>query len=207
MTNERDETEKTEAIPNADNGDPGVPLRGEQSNQDLLTEKLETALREAEGYRDQLLRKAAEFENYKRRMEGEYRMVIENATERLILDLLPVLDDFDRFLRSSKEERVNDALVRGIELIYNKLNKALSLRGLATFESLGKHFDVQYHDALLQIPRDDVPPQTVVEEVNRGYMLNGKVLRHAKVVVSTDPGPPNDSDNTARQTGTEETQA
>ena len=95
-----------------------------------------------------------------------------------------MVDDFDRFLRSSRDQKDYDALLKGVELISNKLTKILSARGLAPFESVGKPFDVQYHDALLQIPRDDVSPHTVIEEVNRGYMLKDKMLRHAKVVVS-----------------------
>jgi molecular chaperone GrpE len=77
-----------------------------------------------------------------------------------------------------------------VELIYNKMVKILEKQGLVPFESLGKPFDVEYHDALMQIPREDVPPSTVVEEVERGYMFNDKVLRHAKVVVSMTPEVP-----------------
>ncbi len=147
--------------------------------------KLELAVREVELLKEQLLRKAADFENYKRRMESEFRLVIENASERLIADLLPVLDDFDRLLKSTKEEAGVDVLKQGFELIANKLSKILMLRGLQPFESTGKPFDVNYHDALLQMPRSDVPPNTVVEEVSRGYSLNDKIIRHAKVIVST----------------------
>jgi len=154
--------------------------------------KPEVAVREAEMFKDQLLRKAAEFENYKRRMESEIKTLIENATERLIFELLPVLDDFDRFLKSSPEQGEHDALRKGVELISSKLNATLSKRGLAPFESSGKPFDVHYHDALLQVPRDDVPPNTVIEEVNKGYMLNDKILRHARVIVSA----PTNSDQT-----------
>ena len=145
----------------------------------------ESARREADALKEQLLRKAAEFENYKRRMEGEFRSVIENASERLVTDLLPVLDDFDRLLKSAREETSIDILRQGFELIANKLNKILSLRGLSPFDSVGNPFDVDYHDALLQVPRTDVPPHTVIEEVSRGYSLNDRIIRHAKVIVST----------------------
>ena len=178
-TKQSDHAEQPEETGSSDFVDQSPePLR------DDVDRKLESALKEAELFKDQLLRKAADFENYKRRIEGEMRALIENATERLILDLLPVVDDFDRFLRSSRDQRDYDALLKGVELISSKLTRILSARGLAPFESVGKPFDVQHHDALLQIPRDDVPPHTVIEEVNRGYMLNDRVLRHAKVVVS-----------------------
>jgi molecular chaperone GrpE len=149
-----------------------------------LREKLDAALKESALLKDQLLRKAAEFENYKRRTEGEFKTIVENATERLLIDLLPILDDFDRFLKSSAGEKEVGALREGLTLISNKMNRVFAMRGLTPFESLGKPFDVHFHDALLQIPRADVPPNTVVEEVARGYALNDRVLRHAKVVVS-----------------------
>jgi molecular chaperone GrpE len=170
-----------------------------ENGQDEAALKVEAAVREAVAYKDQLLRKAAEFENYKRRMENELRSIIENATEQLIIELLPVLDDFDRFLRSCGDQKDYDVLVRGVELISNKLTKILSLRGVAPFESVGKPFDVDRHDALLQVPRGDVPPHTVIEEVSRGYLLNGKVLRHAKVIVSV----PSDSQQPPAETNSQ----
>jgi molecular chaperone GrpE len=177
--------EDPEAVPQdptpADNGpEEKISASGEEASQTL-----EAARREAEILREQLLRKAAEFENYKRRIDGEFRSVIENATERLIVDLLPVLDDFDRLMKSANGETNIEVLRQGFELIANKLKKILSFRGLRPFESAAKPFDVAYHDALLQVPRSDVPPNTVVEEVSRGYMLNDRIIRHAKVIVST----------------------
>src|SRR5260221_7589569 len=77
-------------------------------------------------------------------------------------------------------------LRRGMELIHEKLKKILETQGVRPFESLGKPFDPHLHDALLQVPRSDVPPHTVIEEVDKGYMLNDKILRHAKVVVAAD---------------------
>jgi molecular chaperone GrpE len=159
--------------------------KGAADTPEDIQQKLELAIRETEQLKEQLLRKAAEFENYKRRMEIEFRSIIENASERLITDLLPVLDDFDRLLKSARKETGGDVLSQGFELIASKLSKILSLRGVQPFESVGKPFDVNYHDALLQMPRTDVPPNTVVEEVDRGYKLNDKVIRHAKVIVST----------------------
>jgi molecular chaperone GrpE len=138
-------------------------------------------------YKDMLLRKAAEFDNYKRRIENETASIVKFATESLIDDLLPVLDDFERSLKHSKEIKESDALIKGVELIYQKLAKVLEGRGVKTFETVGKEFSVDYHDALMQIPRNDLPPHTVIEEIEKGYMLNDKVIRHAKVVVSSVP--------------------
>ena len=150
-----------------------------------LRRELEEAAKAAEGYRDQFLRKAAEFENYKRRSEGEYLNVIRHANEGLITALLPIVEDLTRSLKAGSSQTDGDAFYRGVELIYQKLMKVLESQGLAPFESAGKPFDVEYHDALLQVARDDVPPGTVIEEIARGYKLNDKVLRHARVIVST----------------------
>jgi molecular chaperone GrpE len=176
-------------------GETENPLTAELA---ALQAKLDSALKNAEVCRDQLLRKAAEFENYKRRTEAEFSNLVRSANENLIAALLPVIDDFLRSLKAGKELKDYDALYRGLELIASKLTRTLENEGLQAFESAGKPFDVHFHDALLQIPRDDVPPHTVIEEVERGYMYNDRVLRHAKVVVSSSPdqsGPPTDEGN------------
>lgn len=146
--------------------------------------QLEEVRRLADQYKDQLLRRAAELENYKRRSESEITTIIRNANENLLTALLPVLDDFDRSLKAFSDNTDTESLRRGVELIAQKLARALEREGLAPFDSIGQPFNVEYHDALLQIPRADVPPHTVIEEVERGYRLRDKVLRHAKVVVS-----------------------
>ena len=154
------------------------------TDEEQLRLKLAEAEKAAESLKDQFLRKAAEFENYKRRSEADYVNIIKSANEGLLASLIPILDDFTRSLKSGKDMKDYDAFYRGVELIYNKFSKILEAQGLATFESSGKPFNVEYHDALLQVPRSDVPPDTVIEEVERGYKLNDKVLRHAKVIVS-----------------------
>jgi molecular chaperone GrpE len=141
--------------------------------------------KQVEQYKDLLLRKAAEFDNFKRRTETEMAAIVKYAHEDVMEDLLPVLDDFERSLKHSRESKDYDALQKGIELIYQKMMKVLENRGLKSFETVGKEFDVNLHDALMQLPNTDVPHQTVLEEVQKGYMLNDKVIRHAKVVVSS----------------------
>ena len=176
MTEEKDQpTPQEETTAAAGNNDSGA---------DDLRKQLDDALKAAETSRDQFLRKAAEFENFKRRTEAEYLSIIRSAAEGVLASLLPVVEDIARSLKSPPAGS-NESFVKGVELIYQKLMKALEQHGLKPFESLGKPFDVHYHDALLQMPREDVPPGTVIEEVERGYMLYDKVLRHAKVVVSS----------------------
>ena len=155
------------------------------SSLDDIQRKLGEAQQNADAFKDQLLRKAAEFENYKRRVEGEFAALIRNANEELLFSLIPVAEDFARSLKAGKESDDVEAVRQGVELIYQKFTKVLEQQGLVPFSSLGKPFDVDFHDALLQVPRSDVPAGTVVEEVEKGYMLHDKVLRHSKVVVST----------------------
>lgn len=179
--------------------------KAETPPQDEVTESAASNLQAEElqkqvhQYKDMLLRKAAEFDNYKRRIELETANIVRFATESLIDDLLPVLDDFERSLKHGRENKESDALFKGVELIYLKLAKVLEGRGVKTFEAVGKEFSVDYHDALMQMPRNDLPPHMVIEEVEKGYMLNDKVIRHAKVVVSS--GPPEE------QSGTEQSES
>lgn len=137
--------------------------------------------------KDQLLRKAAEFENYKRRTEQNTINFAKYAGENIILELLPIIDDLSRSLKSGKEKLENDPFYKGVELILNKFNRILDSQGVKAIDSLGKEFNVEYHDVMMQMPRKDVKPHVIVEEIEKGYFLNDKVIRHAKVVVATSP--------------------
>ncbi|MGA2667571.1 MAG: nucleotide exchange factor GrpE [Ignavibacteria bacterium] len=137
--------------------------------------------------KDKFLRKAAEFENYKRRMDSELSSFYKYANENLIIELLPVLDDFDRVLNSWDKEHDAENFKKGVDLIYDKFKKVLSKQGLKEMDSKGKKFDVNLHDALLQTPSDDAEPDTVIDEIEKGYLLKDKVIRHAKVIVSSKP--------------------
>lgn len=178
--------ESKEIAPPAEGSSQGSAPPSPPGTEELVRE-LEEARRLAESYKDQLLRKAAEFENYKRRTDAESLNMIRYANEGLLSALLPIIEDFSRSFRAGGEVASANGFAKGIELIYQKLTKALEQQGLVAFDSLGKPFNVEFHDALLQIPRSDVPPGTVVEEVAQGYMLHDKVLRHAKVIVSAAP--------------------
>jgi molecular chaperone GrpE len=147
--------------------------------------ELEDAKKQIEYYKDLLLRKAAEFENYKRRTENETASVFKYANGELLEELLPIMDDFERSLKHGRENTEYDALLKGIEMIYQKFSKLLEGRGVKSFPTEGKEFNVDFHDALMQVHRTNIPPHTVIQEVEKGYMLNDKVLRHAKVVVSS----------------------
>lgn len=147
--------------------------------------KIEELQKELEKYKDLFLRKAAEFENYRRRIDTETTNIIKFANETLIEQLLPIIDDIERAIKHGKDNSDYQSLLKGIELIYQKFLKVLESQGVKAFETVGKKFDVDYHDALMQVQNDDVPHHTVIEEVEKGYMMKDKVIRHAKVIVSS----------------------
>ena len=157
----------------------------EKSGIGIPDEKIAELEKQVAQLKDQLLRKAAEFDNYKRRTENDFAALTKFAAENIIVQLLPVLDDLNRSLKTVKERAEGDAFIKGIELIHAKLFKILEQQGLRTMDVVGKEFNVDVHDALMQMPRSDVPPHTVLEEVEKGYLLFDKVIRHAKVVVSS----------------------
>jgi molecular chaperone GrpE len=132
---------------------------------------------------DKYLRLAAEFDNYKKRQSREFSRLIETAESDLILNLLTVVDDLSRALNHEPDQQEN--FKQGIELIAAKLDELLKRRGLKEIEALGKQFDPNYHEAVLQVESDDVDDGTIVEEVQKGYLLNDRVLRPARVVVAS----------------------
>lgn len=157
---------------------------------------LETLEQQLANVKEQLLRKAADFENYKRRAESDIQGIIRLANENLVLAILPVVDDLERSLKAAKTADDVASLHKGVELIYQKLRKTLESHGVTPLETAGKPFDVHFHDALMQIPKQDVEPNTILQEVEKGYAMNGKVIRHAKVIVSTAPAEGADPDTT-----------
>jgi molecular chaperone GrpE len=175
-----------EQAPQTEAGTKVSELQGE-AKQDEAGQRLTDAEKQVEYYKDLLLRKVAEFDNFKKRVENDSASSLRFARVDIIQRLLPVIDDFERSLKLSKDRRESEAFAKGVELIYQKLVKFLEVQGVKEIESLGKEFDVHYHDALLQVPRSDVPPHVVIEVVEKGYSLEDRVLRHAKVVVSTTP--------------------
>lgn len=157
------------------------------SKEQELAARLAEAEQQLEQYKDLLLRKAAEFENFKKRSESDSAAIVKFANEELISEILPILDDFERSLKLSKDRKDFDSLYKGIELIHQKIFTIFLALGVKPLETVGKEFNVAYHDALMQMPKEDVPPHTILEEVEKGYTLHDKVIRHAKVVVSAAP--------------------
>ena len=156
----------------------------EETNETNFEEKITQLEQEVVELKDKLLRKAAEFENYKRRTENDQINLITFAAESFIQKLLPVIDDFERSLGHVDEAQDITAIKQGLKLIYDKLMKVLDEQGVKIIEAVGNPFDVDYHEALMQRPDDSVEPHTVLDEMEKGYTYKDKVIRHAKVIVS-----------------------
>jgi molecular chaperone GrpE len=150
-----------------------------------LEEKIKQLEEENKALKEQNLRRIAEFENFKRRKEKEFLEILQNANEELIIELLPVVDDFERFLLHANDENQNvESLKQGVELIYKKLMQVLEKQGLKPIESIGEEFDAEKHQALMQVDSDEHESGKVVNEHLKGYTLNGKVIRHSQVLVA-----------------------
>ena len=148
-----------------------------------------TLKEEVEEYKDKYLRALAEFENYKKRARKEKEDLLKCATETFLLELLQVADNFDRCIDSLKSVKTKelDEFYKGVELIYNNLMQFLKQQGVCPFCACDKTFDPKFHEAISAEETNDKEPDTVIEEVGKGYMLNDKVLRPAKVIVSKKP--------------------
>ncbi len=134
--------------------------------------------------KDKYLRQAAEFENYKRRTTKERIELFKTVNQELMTALLPVLDDFERARAATLTTTDADAVRESIAIIHNKLSKTLQQKGLTPMEVKGGDFDADLHEAITQIPApsDDLRGK-IVDEVEKGYYLGDKVIRHAKVVL------------------------
>jgi molecular chaperone GrpE len=139
---------------------------------------------ENEQLQDQLLRKVAEFDNYKKRTERDFFDRVQNANEKLITELLPVLDDMERALDHVEKSQEINSLLEGTKLIQKKMKDLLEKQGLEVLSAEGDDFDPDKHDALMQAEKDGVESGTIIEEHLKGYTLNGKVIRHSQVIVA-----------------------
>jgi len=149
-----------------------------------LTEEIEKLKSEKDELKNLLLRKAAEFENYKRRSESEFAQIIKYAAEPILLKILSVFDDFERSISHIDDENNFNSTKEGLKLLFEKFSKTLNDINIKKINSKGMLFNVNLHDALLQQVDDSVPTNTVLEEVEAGYMYKDKVIRHSKVIVS-----------------------
>lgn len=148
---------------------------------ELTVEQLQQQL---EAQQKEYLLLMAEFDNFRRRTLKEKQDIIKNAAEKAMVDLLPVVDDFERALDAMSKGGDVQALAEGVQLIYSKMVKYLEQQGVKPIESTGKDFDADLFEAITTFPAPDESMRgKVVDTTTKGYMIHDKVLRHAKVVV------------------------
>lgn len=165
-------------------------LRKEQKKIEELEKQLEECRKKAEEMesrckdaKDDYLRLMAEFETFRRRSAEDRLNLVGSASADTIKGLLPVLDDIERAMAMLAESS-DEAAKQGTDLIYNKLMAYLKTKGLSIIEAKGEKFDVDFHEAVAQFPvQDEAQKGIVIDVTQTGYLLNGKVLRYAKVVV------------------------
>ncbi|MCM8831056.1 MAG: nucleotide exchange factor GrpE [Candidatus Omnitrophica bacterium] len=133
---------------------------------------------------DKYLRSCAEFENIRKRLEREKQEAIKYANEGIIVELLNILDDLERTVSLAENNKNLEVFLKGIEMVLAHLYELLKKYGVRPIEAQNKSFDPNLHEALLQEERNDLPEHTVIEELQKGYLLHEKVIRTAKVKVS-----------------------
>ena len=160
----------------------GVDGLDDLTKEDILELKKKAVERDT--YLDQLLRTKAEFMNYQKRMVKESESTSQFAVQSLILDFLPELDNFDRALKLADSSKDIDKFVEGIKLIEEQLFKVLGKYGVEPIETVGKPFDPNLHEAVMEEENNEMPHHTIIDEFQRGFLLKERVIRPSKVKVS-----------------------
>jgi len=195
VTNESDSNTKTSEgnldLASEGNGSPEQPA--EETDPSLariaeLEAELNKQVEQTNKFRDELLRKAADFENFRKQKERETMMASSRALENIIRELLPVVDDVKRLLQHAPltSEISNEArpYIEGVDLVKKNLEKWLAEKGVNPIESKGMKLDVNFHEAISQVDHPESAPDTIIDEYQTGYLLGEKVIRHAKVIVA-----------------------
>ena len=187
--NNQEEELKTQATPN-ECDEETVGQETSQENEAPLTEEeklaqeLEKANEQIEEQKDRYLRLSAEFDNYRKRTMKEKAELILNGGEKSISSILPIVDDFERALKNMETATDVAAVKEGVELIYNKFMSVLGQNGVKVIETKEQPLDTDYHEAIAVIPApNEALKGKILDCVQTGYILNDKVIRHAKVVV------------------------
>jgi len=166
---------------NTDDTQTGTSHLNEPVAEESAMEKLKEELEQA---KDKYIRQVAEFDNFRRRTAKERLEIIQTAGKEVITSLLDVLDDCDRAQKQLESEENAGASKEGVLLVFNKLRNALQSRGVKAMETLHQEFDPDLHEAITEIPApNDALKGKILDEVMKGYYLNDKIIRHAKVIV------------------------
>jgi molecular chaperone GrpE len=171
----------------------GAGVTGENGRPSEKPEELteeERLRRQVQELQDKLLRAAAEFDNYKKRTARRYDEMARSAADSVLLELLEVVDNFERSLEHSNDKADFEALRKGTEMIYSQMLSLLTKYNITAIEAVGQPFDPGLHDATMQMDTDEYDDGIVALEMSKGYRCGDRVLRHSKVGVSTGKGAP-----------------
>ncbi len=179
-----DDVQEAQEEQNSEIDEENEIINNELANIDALKQQLIDAQAQVEKEKKEYLFLMAEFDNFRKRTVKEKSDLIKNASESVLKGLLPIVDDFERGLEASAKSDDPAAIRQGMELIYQKLIKFLAQNGVKPIESTGKPFDSELHEAIAMVPvTDEAQKGVVIDTPTKGYTLNDKVLRHAKVAV------------------------
>lgn len=155
-------------------------------------ETLDSLRAERDQLKDKLLRAQAECANIPKRLHQQHAEALRLAGMGLVRDLLPIVDNFERSIASMSAEHEKDTVISGIKLIADQLTKVLRDHGVEPIDAVGRPFDPMYHEAMMSDSTSDQPPGTVTSELQRGYTMQGRVLRPARVTVAAEPSEKSD---------------
>lgn len=161
-----------------------LPKEETLSEIDKLKNELSEKDKIIEEQKNKLLRALADFDNYKKRVAIERDEIIRFSNEALITSLLPIIDGFERAILSAEKTNSHEELIKGLALIKKQLEDALKKFGVTVIEALGKPFDPALHEAVINKKDETKEDGIVLEELQKGYMLHGKVIRHSMVIVN-----------------------
>ncbi len=177
--------EMTESRPARQMPSPRAPAGGREESE--AEDPMAGLQADLDRFRDLALRSQADFENYKKRCAREKEEAIKYANNSLLQRLVAIIDNFELGLAAAKEQGQQSPIYSGMALVQKQLNDLLAENGLQPIEAEGKPFDPNLHEAIAHEPSDQVPEETVLRQVTRGYRIKDRLLRPAKVVVSSGP--------------------
>ncbi|MFI2857412.1 nucleotide exchange factor GrpE [Paenibacillus sp. JSM ZJ436] len=164
--------------------EPQVEQAGAEEAKDPRQQEIEQLKAELSEQQQRVLRTQADFDNFRRRTQKEKEELAKYASSKLITELLPVIDNFERAMAASTVDPESDSLVKGVNMIFRQLEGILNAEGLQPMNSVGQPFNPEFHQAIMQVESEEHEEGVVVEEIQKGYMLKDKVLRPAMVKVS-----------------------
>ena len=176
--NENAEAEAADAGQDESNAQEQAGLTPEQ-------QEIEKLKLQADEHHQRLLRAQADFDNFRSRTRQEKEEFAKYASLKVVEQLLPVVDNFERALAAGKDSNDYDALIKGVDMIFRQLDQVLAAEGLTRMETVGQPFNPEFHQAVMQVESDEHEEGIVVEELQKGYLLKDKVLRPAMVKVSS----------------------